>query len=66
MWFAGHGGQSDGDVMQVRLNVGGGGGSAPVGVPGVGAGYSVPEVAFDPGESGVAQPVGGDALHSPG
>jgi hypothetical protein len=31
-------------------------------VAGVGAGDAVVEVAFDPGEGGVAQPVGGDAL----
>lgn len=40
----------------------GGGGSGVVGVSGVGAGYAVSEVAFYPGEGGVAEPVGGDAL----
>lgn len=42
--------------------LGGGGRPDVVGVAGIGAGYSVSEVAFDPGEGGVAEPVGGDAL----
>jgi hypothetical protein len=33
-----------------------------VGVPGVGARQSVAEVALDPGQGGVAQPVGADLL----
>jgi hypothetical protein len=58
----GHGGQGGGDSVQVGFDVGGGGGAGAVGVSGVGAGDAVPVVALDPGEGGVAQPVGGDAV----
>lgn len=36
-------------------------GAGGVGVAGVGAGDAVAEVPLDPGEGGVAEPVGGDA-----
>src|SRR6266511_2184339 len=62
VWLAGHGGQCGGDGLQVGLDVGGGGRSGGVGVAGVGASDAVAEVAFDPGQGGVPQPVGGDAL----
>lgn len=60
--MAGHRGQGGGDGLQVGFDVGGGGGSGGVGVAGVGAGDAVPEVAINPGQRGVAQPVGGHAL----
>jgi hypothetical protein len=57
--LAGGGG---GDFLEAGFDVGGRGGSGGVGVSGVVAGYAVGEVAFDPGQCGVAEPVGGDAL----
>jgi hypothetical protein len=60
--FSGHGGQGGGDFVEAGFDVGGGGGSGGVGVAGEGAGDAVAEVAFDPGEGGVPQPVGGDAV----
>ena len=62
MGLSSHDSQSGGDLLEAGLDVGGGGWSGVVGVSGVGAGDSVPEVPFDPGEGGVAEPVGGDAL----
>jgi hypothetical protein len=57
-----HGGQSGSDALEVSFDVRRGGGSDGVGVPGVGAGDPVPEMAFDPGQGRVPEPVGGDAL----
>jgi hypothetical protein len=62
MRLAGHDGQGGGHLLQTGLDVGSGGWPGVVGVSGVGAGDPVAEVAFDPGEGGVAEPVGGDAL----
>ena len=62
MGFPGHRGQCGGDGLQVGFDVGGGGGARAVGVAGVGACDAVAVVAFDPGQCGVAQPVGGDSL----
>jgi hypothetical protein len=62
VWLAGHGGEGGGDFLEVGFDVGGGCGSGGVGVAGVGAGDAVAEVPFDPGQCGVAEPVGGDAL----
>jgi hypothetical protein len=56
--LAGHGCKGGGDVVEVGLDVGGGGGPGAVGVSGVGACDAVAVVAFDPGECGVAEPVG--------
>lgn len=50
------------NCVEVGLDVGRGRRAGGVGVTGVGAGDAVAEVAFDPGERGVSQPVGGDAL----
>jgi hypothetical protein len=61
MWLAGHCGQGGGDFLEVGFDDGGGWAGA-VGVAGIGAGYGVAVVAFDAGEGGVAEPVGGDAL----
>ena len=55
MWLSGHGGEGGGDGLEVGFDVGGGGGADAVGVAGVGAGDAVAEVAFDPGEGGVAE-----------
>ena len=60
--MAGHGYEGGGDFLDVGFDVSGGGGSGAVGVAGVGAGDAVGEVAFDPGEGCVAEPVGRDAL----
>jgi hypothetical protein len=54
--------QGGGDGLEVGFDVGGGGGAGVVSVAGVGAGDAVAEVAFDPGQGGVPQPVDGDAL----
>ena len=62
VWLAGHGGQGGGDLLQAGLDVGGCSWAGVVGVSREGAGNPVPEVAFDPGEGGVSEPVGGDAL----
>ena len=62
VWLAGHGGEGGGDFLEAGFDVGGGCWSGVVGVSGVGAGDPVAEVAFYPGEGGVAEPVGGDAL----
>jgi hypothetical protein len=62
MRLAGEGGQGGGDGLQVGLDVCGGRRAGLVGVPGVGAGDPVAEVAFHPGQRGVPQPVGGDTL----
>jgi hypothetical protein len=51
--LAGHGGEGGGDFLEAGFDVGGGGWSGVVGVAGVGAGDSVSEVAFDPGEGEV-------------
>jgi hypothetical protein len=45
------------DGLEVGFDAGGG-------VAGVGAGDAGAEVSFDPGEGGVSEPVGGDALRS--
>jgi hypothetical protein len=58
--LAGEGGEGGGGVVDVGVEVGGGVGF--VVVSGVFVGDGVAVVAFDPGEGGVAQPVGGDAL----
>jgi hypothetical protein len=58
----GHGDEGGGDLLKTGFDVGGGGRSGGVGVSGVGAGDAVAVVAFYPGECGVAEPVGGDAL----
>lgn len=62
MWLAGQRGQSGRHRMQVGLDVRGGRRAGGVSVPGVRAGDPVSEMAFDPGQRGVAQPMGGDAL----
>ncbi|GAA2701274.1 hypothetical protein Apa02nite_053980 [Actinoplanes palleronii] len=62
VWFAGERAQGGGDGVDVGLDVGRGGRAGVVGVAGVGAGDAVTEVAFYPGEGGVPEPVGGDAL----
>jgi hypothetical protein len=64
MWFCGEGREGGGDLVDVGADVGGGGTgvAAPVGVPGVGMGHGVAEVAFHPGQRGVAQPVGADLV----
>jgi hypothetical protein len=55
--------QRDGYFVQLGAHIRGGGAElGTVVVPGVGACDGVAEVAFDPGQGGVAQPVGGDAL----
>ncbi|MBV8809410.1 MAG: hypothetical protein JO033_12120, partial [Acidobacteriaceae bacterium] len=61
--FAGEGRERGGDFGEVGADVGGGGARVgAVGVPGVGAGDGVAEVAFDPGECGVPEPVSADLL----
>jgi len=61
--FAGDGGEGGGDFVEVCGDVGGGCACVVVaGVAGVGAGDGVAVVAFDPGQGGVAQPVGADVL----
>src|SRR6266536_1579346 len=50
--FAGEGGQGGGDVVDVGLDVGGGGG----------VGDGIAKIPFDPRQGGVAQPVCGDVL----
>jgi hypothetical protein len=64
MRLSGEGRKSGGDLVDVGADVGGGGAgvAAPVGVPCVGMGHGVAEVAFHPGQGGVAQPVGADLL----
>lgn len=61
-WLAGHSGQSARHGLQIGLDVGGGRRPGAAGVARVGAGHTVAEVPLDPGQGGVAQPVGGDAL----
>jgi hypothetical protein len=51
-----------GEVVDVGVEVGGCGGVGAVVVACVGVGDGVAVVAFDPGERGVAQPVGADVL----
>jgi hypothetical protein len=60
--FTGEGGECSGDFVELGADVGGGGWSSGAGVAGVGAGYAVAVVAFDPGDGGVAEPVSGDVL----
>jgi hypothetical protein len=60
--LAGHDGQGGGDLLQTGFDVGRRGRPGVVSVSGVGAGHPIPEVSFDPGECGVAEPVDGDAL----
>jgi hypothetical protein len=60
--FVGEGGEGDGEVVDVGVEVGGCGAVGFVVVSGVFVGDGVAVVAFDPGEGGVAEPVGGDAL----
>jgi hypothetical protein len=61
--FAGEGGECSGDFVEVGGDVGGGcSGVVFAGVAGVGAGDGVTKVAFDPGEGGVSEPMGGDLL----
>lgn len=62
--LSGHGDEGGGDLLETGFDVGGGGWSGGVGMPGVGPCDSVAVVSFDPGEGGVAEPVGGDALGS--
>src|SRR5205814_2223763 len=64
MWFAGEGGECRGYLLDACADVGRGGArvAAAVSVAGVSAGDGVAEVAFDPGQRGVAQPVGTDLL----
>lgn len=64
VWFVGHGDQGGGDVLEGGFDVGGGGWAGGVGVAGVGAGDAVAEVAFDPGQGRMAQPVGRHSLGS--
>jgi hypothetical protein len=52
--LSGHSGQSGGDFLEGGFDVGGGGGAGGLGVAGVGACDPVAEVAFHPGEGGVA------------
>jgi hypothetical protein len=52
--LSGHGGQRGGDFLEGGFDVGGGGGAGGVGVADVGAGDAIAEVAFDPGQRGVA------------
>src|SRR6266496_2233435 len=58
----GHGGQGGGDVVDVGLDVGGGGVVGGVVVSGVGVGDGIAKIPFDPRQGGVAQPVCGDVL----
>lgn len=62
--LSGHGVQRDSDLVDAGSDVGGRSARlvTAVGVAGVGAGYGVAEVAFDPGEGRVARPVGADLL----
>jgi hypothetical protein len=60
VWFANQGCKGCGDLLDAGADVGRGGAgiATAVGVPGVRAGHGVAEVAFHPGQCGVAQPVG--------
>src|SRR5690349_17827441 len=66
VWFAGEGGECSGDFVDAGSDVCccGANGSVGVDVAGVGTGDGVAEVALDPGEGGVAEPVDGDLLGS--
>lgn len=61
--FAGERGECGGEFGELCAGVDAGAVVGVVVVAGVGAGYGVAEVAFDPGEGGVPKPVGGHALH---
>jgi len=62
--LAGQRGQGGGDFSEAGADVGRGGAglAAAVGVPGVGAGDSVPEIPFDPRQRRVTDPVTADLL----